>query len=144
ATLLGEFRALARFTDPRVLVAYVGFYPVITESGERVATPHLAADDGAGTRGTRCTPRSHPGSTTPPLGSSRAYAATKSSLTAPRSGPARQPRSTRGRARRSPATGSPGLCSADCGADGRDTAAAARAEARLHGADQLGGAWICC
>lgn len=43
ATLLGELGALARFTDARALVAYVGFYPVITESGERVATPRLSA-----------------------------------------------------------------------------------------------------
>lgn len=42
ATLLGELGALVRFTDARALVAYVGFYPVITESGERVARPHLA------------------------------------------------------------------------------------------------------
>jgi transposase len=43
ATLLGELGALVRFTDARALVAYVGFYPVITESGERSATPRLAA-----------------------------------------------------------------------------------------------------
>jgi transposase len=43
ATLLGELGALVRFTDARALVAYVGFYPVITESGERVATPRLSA-----------------------------------------------------------------------------------------------------
>lgn len=42
ATLLGELGALARFTDARALVAYVGFYPVITESGERATTPRLA------------------------------------------------------------------------------------------------------
>jgi transposase len=42
ATLLGELGALTRFTDPRALVAYVGFYPVISESGERAATPRLS------------------------------------------------------------------------------------------------------
>jgi transposase len=42
ATLLGELGALTRFTHARALVAYVGFYPVITESGERAATPHLS------------------------------------------------------------------------------------------------------
>lgn len=42
ATLLGEIGALARFTDARALVAYVGFYPVITQSGERVGTPRLS------------------------------------------------------------------------------------------------------
>jgi transposase len=43
ATLLGELGALVRFTDARALVAYVGFYPVITESGERIGTPRLSA-----------------------------------------------------------------------------------------------------
>jgi transposase len=42
ATLLGELAALARFTDARALVASVGFYPLITQSGERAATPRLA------------------------------------------------------------------------------------------------------
>lgn len=42
ATLLGELGALARFTDARALVAYVGFYPVIRESGERAARPRLS------------------------------------------------------------------------------------------------------
>ena len=42
ATLLGELGALTRFTDARALVAYVGFYPVIAESGERAATPRLS------------------------------------------------------------------------------------------------------
>ena len=42
ATLLGELGALTRFTDARALVAYVGFYPVISESGERAATPRLS------------------------------------------------------------------------------------------------------
>jgi transposase len=42
ATLLGELGALTRFTDARALVAYVGFYPVIQESGDRAATPRLA------------------------------------------------------------------------------------------------------
>jgi transposase len=43
ATLLGELGTLARFLDARALVAYVGFYPVIIESGERVAIPRLSA-----------------------------------------------------------------------------------------------------
>ena len=43
ATLLGELGALTRFTDARALVAYVGFYPVITESGDRVARPACRA-----------------------------------------------------------------------------------------------------
>ena len=42
ATLLGELGALTRFTDARALVAYVGFYPVINESGDRAATPRLS------------------------------------------------------------------------------------------------------
>jgi len=42
ATLLGELGALTRFTDARALVAYVGFYPVIHESGDREATPRLS------------------------------------------------------------------------------------------------------
>jgi transposase len=42
ATLLGELGRLARFTDARALVAYVGFYPAISESGERAARPHLS------------------------------------------------------------------------------------------------------
>jgi len=42
-TLLGELGTLARFTDARALVAYVGFYPVITQSGERLGRPRLAA-----------------------------------------------------------------------------------------------------
>jgi transposase len=42
ATLLGELGALTRFTDARALVAYVGFYPVLAESGEQVAPPRLA------------------------------------------------------------------------------------------------------
>ena len=43
ATLLGELGAPARFTDAPALVAYVGFYPVITQSGQRVGTPRLSA-----------------------------------------------------------------------------------------------------
>jgi|GEM_PF-4878649 len=42
ATLLGELGAFTRFTDARALVAYVGFYPVIQESGDRAATPRLS------------------------------------------------------------------------------------------------------
>ena len=38
-----ELGAPARFTDAQALVAYVGFYPVITESGQRVGTPRLPA-----------------------------------------------------------------------------------------------------
>jgi transposase IS116/IS110/IS902 family protein len=34
--------ALTHFTDTRALVAYVAFYPVISESGERAATPRLS------------------------------------------------------------------------------------------------------
>src|SRR6185436_428719 len=42
ATLLGELGALTRFTDARALVAYVGFYPVIHESGDHAAPPRLS------------------------------------------------------------------------------------------------------
>src|SRR3989442_402887 len=42
ATLLGELGALTRFTDARALVAYVGFYPVINQSGDRAAAPRLS------------------------------------------------------------------------------------------------------
>jgi transposase len=42
ATLLGELGHLSRFVDARALVAYVGFYPLIRESGERAATPTLS------------------------------------------------------------------------------------------------------
>src|SRR2546428_4921761 len=42
ATLLGELGPLTRFTDARALVAYVGFYPVIHESGDRAAPPRLS------------------------------------------------------------------------------------------------------
>jgi transposase len=41
-TLLGELGSLTRFTDARALVAYVGFFPVIRESGEHAATPFLS------------------------------------------------------------------------------------------------------
>src|SRR5262249_55416336 len=41
-TLLGELGSLTRFTDARALVAYVGFYPVIKESGEHATTPYLS------------------------------------------------------------------------------------------------------
>lgn len=43
ATLLGELGALTRFTDARALVAYVGFYPVIAESGDQAAPPRLSS-----------------------------------------------------------------------------------------------------
>jgi transposase len=42
ATLLGELGDISRFSTARALVAYVGFYPVIIESGERVSRPRLA------------------------------------------------------------------------------------------------------
>src|SRR4029453_14598135 len=42
ATLLGELGALTRVTDARALVAYVGFYPVIHERGDRAAAPRLS------------------------------------------------------------------------------------------------------
>jgi transposase len=42
ATLLGELGTLTRVTDARALVAYVGFYPVIHESGDRAAPPRLS------------------------------------------------------------------------------------------------------
>ena len=41
-TLLGELGSLTRFTNARALVAYVGFFPVIKESGEHAATPFLS------------------------------------------------------------------------------------------------------
>ena len=43
ATLLGELGAPTRFTDAPALVAYVGFYPVISESGQHVGRPRLSA-----------------------------------------------------------------------------------------------------
>ncbi len=42
AVLLGELGPLTRFTDAKALVAYVGFYPVILQSGERTAPARLA------------------------------------------------------------------------------------------------------
>lgn len=42
STLLGELGSLPRFTDARALVAYVGFFPVIKDSGEHAATPFLS------------------------------------------------------------------------------------------------------
>lgn len=41
ATLLGELGTLSRFTSSKALVAYVGFYPQLAQSGERAAAPHL-------------------------------------------------------------------------------------------------------
>jgi transposase len=41
ATLLGELGHLDRFHSARALVAYVGFYPIIADSGERSARPRL-------------------------------------------------------------------------------------------------------
>jgi transposase len=43
AALLGELGAPTRFTDAPALVACVGFYPVITESGQHVGRPRLSA-----------------------------------------------------------------------------------------------------
>src|SRR5918994_4358508 len=43
ATLLGELGRLHRFSSGRALVAYVGFYPIIAESGARAAVTRLAA-----------------------------------------------------------------------------------------------------
>src|SRR5437870_1570965 len=40
--LAGLLTARARGTDARALVAYVGFYPVSHESGDRAATPRLS------------------------------------------------------------------------------------------------------
>ena len=42
AMLLGEIGRFQRFTSPRALVAYVGFFPVLHQSGEYTATPHLS------------------------------------------------------------------------------------------------------
>jgi transposase len=41
-TLLGEVGSFTRFANARALVAYVGFYPVINQSGERTALPYLS------------------------------------------------------------------------------------------------------
>ncbi len=41
ATLLGELGTISRFTSGKALVAYVGFYPKLEESGERKASPRL-------------------------------------------------------------------------------------------------------
>jgi transposase len=41
-TLLGELGSFTRFANARALVAYVGFYPVISQSGERTALPYLS------------------------------------------------------------------------------------------------------
>jgi len=40
ATLLGELGTLQRFHSSKALVAYVGFYPMLAQSGERAAAPH--------------------------------------------------------------------------------------------------------
>lgn len=42
ATLLGELGPMSRFLSAKALVAYVGFYPVIDQSGERQSRPHLS------------------------------------------------------------------------------------------------------
>ena len=41
ATLLGELGTLSRFSSSKALVAYVGFYPRLAQSGDRAAPPHL-------------------------------------------------------------------------------------------------------
>ena len=41
-TLLGELGSFTRFANARALVAYVGFYPVISQSGERSAIPYVS------------------------------------------------------------------------------------------------------
>jgi transposase len=40
--LLGEVGSFTRFANARALVAYVGFYPVINESGERAGAPYIS------------------------------------------------------------------------------------------------------
>jgi transposase len=40
--LLGEIGNFRRFFTPRALVAYVGFFPVLHQSGAHTATPHLS------------------------------------------------------------------------------------------------------
>lgn len=42
ATLLGELGTMSRFASAKALVAYVGFYPQLAQSGERQEAPHLA------------------------------------------------------------------------------------------------------
>ncbi len=42
ATLLGELGTMSRFASGTALVAYLGFYPRLEESGERNAVPRLA------------------------------------------------------------------------------------------------------
>lgn len=42
ATLLGELGAISRFASGKALVAYVGFYPRLEESGQHKAAPRLA------------------------------------------------------------------------------------------------------
>lgn len=41
ATLLGELGTLSRFTSSKALVAYVGFYPRLAQSGAHAAMPRL-------------------------------------------------------------------------------------------------------
>jgi transposase len=43
ATLLGELGTLSRFTSGKALVAYVGFYPTLEQSGQRTAVARLVA-----------------------------------------------------------------------------------------------------
>jgi transposase len=43
ATLLGELGTLSRFTSGKALVAYVGFYPTLAQSGQRTAVARLVA-----------------------------------------------------------------------------------------------------
>jgi transposase len=42
ATLLGELGRITRFTNAKALVAYLGFYPLLEQSGEHQARPRLA------------------------------------------------------------------------------------------------------
>jgi transposase len=43
ATLLGELGTLSRFASGKALVAYVGFYPTLEQSGQRTAVARLVA-----------------------------------------------------------------------------------------------------
>lgn len=47
AMLLGELGRVSRFATGPALVAYVGFYPILNESGERKGLPHLAPSGSA-------------------------------------------------------------------------------------------------
>src|SRR2546428_633626 len=81
----------------------------------------LRAARGAGGGDGRCRRRRRQGSIAPPP-AARARRRPRSRRGAPRPAPATPPRSSRARAGRSPATGSPALCCGDCASDGRGTA----------------------